>query len=82
MEESDDNTQLLAEGEEDKDRDYGDSSDDVDIDQKHAAPMEEGLHMFATLLKMFIGSGVLFLPKSFRTTIAFIFGFVAALLLN
>ena len=30
-----------------------------------APPMEEGLHMFATLLKMFIGSGVLFLPRAF-----------------
>jgi len=60
-----DNTHLL--GDEDKDQDFGDSSDDVDIDHdgKKHAPMEEGLHMFATLLKMFIGSGVLFLPKSF-----------------
>ena len=30
-----------------------------------AEPLEEGLHMFATLLKMFIGSGVLFLPRAF-----------------
>jgi proton-coupled amino acid transporter len=30
-----------------------------------AEPMEEGVHMFATLLKMFIGSGVLFLPRAF-----------------
>ena len=30
-----------------------------------AAPVEEGLHMFATLVKCFIGSGVLFLPRAF-----------------
>jgi len=47
-------------------------ADDADLDADAsadgappAAPVEEGLHMFATLLKCFIGSGVLFLPRAF-----------------
>ena len=77
---SDDADEWLASNEEEPDHldavaAYdGDAADGADgVAQKRgsggggarAEPMEEGLHMFATLLKMFIGSGVLFLPRAF-----------------